>query len=68
MEESDALVARTPARRRGQPADIANAVAFLCRDESEFINGATLPGRRGFDLWYLRTSMEEVHFITSHLS
>ena len=42
VEESDALVARTPARRRGQPADIANAVAFLCRDDSEFINGATL--------------------------
>ena len=42
VEESDALVARTPVRRRGQPADIANAVAFLCRGESEFINGATL--------------------------
>jgi NAD(P)-dependent dehydrogenase (short-subunit alcohol dehydrogenase family) len=42
LEESDALVARTPARRRGQPADIANAVAFLCHDESEFINGAML--------------------------
>jgi len=42
VEESDALVARTPVRRRGQPADVANAVAFLCGDESEFINGAML--------------------------
>ena len=42
VEESDALVARTPARRRGQPADIANAVAFLCGEESGFVNGAML--------------------------
>jgi NAD(P)-dependent dehydrogenase (short-subunit alcohol dehydrogenase family) len=41
-EESDALVARTPVRRRGQPDDIANAVVFLCREESTFINGALL--------------------------
>lgn len=42
LEESDALVARTPVRRRGQPADIANAVAFLCGEEAEFISGAML--------------------------
>lgn len=42
VEESDALVARTPVRRRGQAADIANAVAFLCGEESEFVNGAML--------------------------
>ena len=42
LEESDELVARTPVRRRGQPADIANAVLFFAAPESEFVNGATL--------------------------
>ena len=42
IEESDELVARTPLRRRGQPEDIAHAVAFLCSQESEFISGAML--------------------------
>lgn len=42
MEESDALVARTPARRRGQPEDIANAVVFFALDQSNFVNGAML--------------------------
>ncbi len=32
----------TPVRRVGQPADIANAVAFLSSDESSFITGQTL--------------------------
>lgn len=42
LEESDALVARTPMRRRGQPADIANAVIFFASDASSFVNGAGL--------------------------
>ena len=32
----------TPMGRVGYPADVAEAVAFLCRDESEFISGQTL--------------------------
>lgn len=32
----------TPMRRVGLPADVANAVAFLCEDSSEFITGQTL--------------------------
>lgn len=42
LEESDALVARTPVRRRGQPEDIANAVLFFAADESDFVNGSSL--------------------------
>src|ERR1044072_9270528 len=31
-----------PLRRVGQPEDIANAIAFLCSDESSFISGQTI--------------------------
>lgn len=34
--------AQYPARRVGRPLDIANAVVFLCSDESSFITGHTL--------------------------
>jgi len=33
---------RTPARRLGQPRDVANAYLFLASDEADFINGAVL--------------------------
>jgi 3-oxoacyl-[acyl-carrier protein] reductase len=32
----------TPVRRVGQPADVANAIAFLVSDESSFITGQTI--------------------------
>jgi len=32
----------TPLRRVGVPADVANAVAFLCQDQAGFITGQTL--------------------------
>jgi 3-oxoacyl-[acyl-carrier protein] reductase len=38
---------RTPVRRVGQPIDIANAIAFLCSEESSFISGQTLYVRGG---------------------
>jgi NAD(P)-dependent dehydrogenase (short-subunit alcohol dehydrogenase family) len=34
--------ALTPMGRVGEPADIGNAVAFLCTDASEFISGQTI--------------------------
>lgn len=38
----DSMVSHTPLRRMGQPADIANAYAFLASDEASFISGAVL--------------------------
>ncbi len=36
------LIAKTPLARLAMPIDIANAVLFLCSDESEFITGQVL--------------------------
>jgi 2-hydroxycyclohexanecarboxyl-CoA dehydrogenase len=38
----DALTKAIPLRRLGQPADLANAVAFLASDEAAFITGQTV--------------------------
>ncbi len=38
----EALIRAIPLRRLAQPADIANAVAFLASDEAAFITGQTL--------------------------
>ena len=38
----DMMVSRVPARRIGQPEDIANAFLFLASDEASYINGAVL--------------------------
>jgi len=38
----DNMIKKTPSGRIGQPKDIANAVAFLCRKESRFITGQIL--------------------------
>jgi NAD(P)-dependent dehydrogenase (short-subunit alcohol dehydrogenase family) len=37
------IVDNTPAGTWGEPADIGNAVAFLCGPAANFINGVTLP-------------------------
>ncbi|TXT43411.1 MAG: 3-oxoacyl-acyl-carrier protein reductase [Spirochaetes bacterium] len=36
------IIAKTPLQRLAMPIDIANAVLFLCSDESEFITGQVL--------------------------
>jgi len=38
----EALTKAIPLRRLGQPADLANAVAFLASDEAAFITGQTV--------------------------
>ena len=36
------IIAKIPSNRLGNPEDIANAVAFLSSDQSDYINGETL--------------------------
>ena len=38
----DALAASLPARRVGEPADIANACAWLCNEASSYVTGQTI--------------------------
>jgi 3-oxoacyl-[acyl-carrier protein] reductase len=38
----EAMKSRTPLRRMGQPADVANAYLFLASDEASFVSGAIL--------------------------
>ncbi len=50
-ERSNAITARTPARRWGQPEDIAGAAVFLASPASDFIHGAILPIDGGWMAW-----------------
>lgn len=50
-ESMKPAIAETPLRRFGTPEDIANAVAWLCSEESSFITGETLNVSGG---WYMR--------------
>ena len=42
------VVARTPARRWGEPADLAGAAVFFCSRASDFVTGSALPVDGGF--------------------
>jgi len=42
---------RTVFKRFGVPADIANAIAFLCSDEAGYITGTTLEIAGGIPLF-----------------
>jgi 2-deoxy-D-gluconate 3-dehydrogenase len=42
------VVSRTPARRWGDPEDLAGAAVFLCSPASNFITGTALPVDGGF--------------------
>jgi len=41
-KHKEAIIAKIPSNRLGKPKDIANAVAFLSSDQSDYINGETL--------------------------
>jgi 3-oxoacyl-[acyl-carrier protein] reductase len=38
----EVIISKIPSARLGEPDDIANAVLFLCSEQSEYINGETL--------------------------
>ena len=38
----EAIISKIPSARFGEPDDIANAVLFLCSNQSKYINGETL--------------------------
>jgi 2-deoxy-D-gluconate 3-dehydrogenase len=42
------VVGRTPARRWGEPGDLAGAAVFFCSRASDFVTGAALPVDGGF--------------------
>ena len=41
-KHKEAIIAKIPSNRLGKPQDIANAVIFLCSDQSDYINGETM--------------------------
>jgi len=45
------MVKRVAMQREGEPADVANAVAFLCSERARYITGAVLPVTGGMDLF-----------------
>lgn len=49
-EFDKAIVARTPARRWGQPEDMAGTAVFLCSGASDFVTGVALPVDGGYSV------------------
>ncbi len=47
QEISDQIIAGIPARKMGQPEDIANVISFLASDSNGYITGANIPVNGG---------------------
>lgn len=47
----ETIIARTPMRRFGHPAEIADAAVWLASSESSFVTGAVIPVDGGFWSW-----------------
>jgi 2-deoxy-D-gluconate 3-dehydrogenase len=47
-EAHERVIARTPARRWGEPADLAGTAVFFCSRASDFVTGTALPVDGGF--------------------
>jgi len=45
----DALTSQTPLRRLGQPADVADVIAFLAGDDARWVTGQTIHANGGFE-------------------
>ncbi len=50
-ERGRAIVARTPAGRLGEPADLVTTLLWLCSPASRFITGVVVPVDGGFSAW-----------------
>jgi 3-oxoacyl-[acyl-carrier protein] reductase len=48
---NERIVKRTALRRPGEPADVANAIAFLCSDLAGYITGVALNVSGGIELF-----------------
>ena len=48
---NERMVKRTALRRPGEPADVANAIAFLCSDLASYITGVALEVDGGISLF-----------------
>ena len=49
-EINQMMLARTPLKRHGTPADVAGAALFLCSDAASWITGQTLAVDGGFSI------------------
>lgn len=47
----EAIVGRTPARREGEPVDVANVVVFLASDRAAFLSGEIIQVNGGLGLY-----------------
>jgi 3-oxoacyl-[acyl-carrier protein] reductase len=45
------MIRRTALRRTGEPAEVANVIAFLCSDLASYVTGAAIQVSGGIELF-----------------